>query len=835
MQNLKLAFRTLLKTPFVSVIAIVSLSLGIGANAAMFSMFNQLLRRDVPTVPRAGELVNLGAPGPKPGSTNCNDAGPCSVVFSYPMFRDLEQGQTVFTGIAGHATFGANFTYKNQTDNGQGLYVTGSYFPVLGVRPHLGRLFTPDDDRNIGGHPVAVLSYPYWESKLGADSGVVGKDILVRGHPMTIVGVAGKDFNGVTVTHRPSVFVPITMRAVMSPTTRPSFDRRNMYWIYAFARLKPGVTIDRARVALNEKYHAVISDVEATLQTEMSAATMERFKAKQVTVEPGRVGQSNMDREARTPLLFLMATTAIVLLIACANIANLLLARAANRSTELAVRLSLGASRGQLIRQLLTESFVLAAIGGAASIIVAYWTLGLVSSFMPGEIAATLHFTIQPAALGFTAFLAIATGLGFGLYPALHSTRPDLDAVLRAGSGKISGARSASRFRTSLATAQLALSMALLMMAGLFVKSLNKLAKADLGADIEPVVTFAVSPALSGYTADRTGPLLTRIQQELATLPGVTRASTATVAIMAGNNWGNDVRVQGFQRGPDTDAGSSYNEIGPDYFKAIGATMIAGREFTDGDSRESPRVAIVNETFARKFGLGRDAVGKFMGTGRANDSLNILIVGLVKDLKYSDVKDPVPPVFYTPIRQDTTVGGSSFYVRGAPGGSAGLFTSIKAMMQRIDPTLPLTDMRTMPEQVRANVFVDRMIGTLSTMFAVLAMLLASVGLYGVLAYSVTQRTREIGVRMALGADRGRVGAMILRQVGMMAAIGVPIGVAAALGLAKAAQSMLFEMQGTDPLVMTASVATLGLVALGAGLVPALRASRVDPMQALRYE
>jgi predicted permease len=841
MQNLKLAFRTLAKSPLVTGIAIVSLSLGIGANAAMYSMFNQMLLRDVPTVPNAEELVNLGAPpapgapGTKSGSTNCNDAGPCSVVFSYKMFRDLEQQQTVFTGIAAHATFGANFTYGTQTDNGQGLYVSGQYFPVLGIRPHLGRLLTSDDDKAIDGEMVAVLSYPYWETKLGADSSVIGKNITVRGNLLTIVGVTPKDFNGVTVTHRPFVFVPITLRAVMSPATRPSFERRNNYWVYLFARLKPGVSIERARLALNEKYQPIINDVEAPLQTDMSAETLQKFRTKQVSVEPGRVGQSNMEREAKTPLLFLMATTGIVLLIACANIANLLLARAANRTSELAVRLSLGASRAQLIRQLLTESFLLAAIGGLASIVVAKWTLGLVTNFMPGEIAETLHFTIQPAALGFTALLALVTGLAFGLYPALHSTRPDLDGLLRSGSGKLAGSRSASRFRTSLATAQLALSMALLMMAGLFVKSLNKLAKADLGADIEPVITFSVNPVLSGYTPDRSGPLLQRIQQELAQMPGATVASTATVSLMAGNNWGNSVNVQGFTRGPDTDANSSYNEIGPDYFKSIGATMIAGREFNEGDSRTAPRVAIVNETFARKFGLGKDAVGKFMGTGRINDSLNVLIVGLVKDLKYSDVKDPIPPVYFTPIRQDTLIGGASFYVRGSNANSSALFATARAVVQRIDPTLPITNMLTMPQQVRQNVFVDRMIGTLSTMFAILAMLLAAVGLYGVLAYSVAQRTREIGVRMALGADRGRVRGMVLRQVGIMTAIGAPIGLGGALGLSKAAQSMLFDMQGTDPVVMSIAIVTLTVVALGAGLVPALRASRVDPMQALRYE
>ncbi len=833
MPSLKLAFRMLARAPFVSAIAIISLALGIGANAAMYSMFNQLLQRDVAAVPHPEELVNLQAPGPKPGSTSCSDAGPCEWVFSYPMFRDLERQQQVFTGIAGHSSFGANLTYGKQTDNGQGIYVTGSYFPVLGVRPYLGRLLTPDDDQVIGAHPVAVLSYTYWATKLGADSSVVNTDILVRGHPMTIVGVAPPGFRGVTVTNRPYVFIPMAMRSTLSPTARRAYDDRTVYWMYAFARLKPGVSLDRARVALNEQYRAIINDVEAPLQQNLSDATMQRFRDKRLVLEPGRTGQSNMEAEARPPLLILMATTAIVLLIACANIANLLLARAADRSTELAVRLSLGASRSQLVRQLLTESFVLAALGASASIAVAYWTLGFVTTFLPPGASDSLQFTLQPAALWFTAGLAATTGLAFGVFPAIHSTRPDLDAVLRAGSGKISGARTASRFRTTLATAQLALSMALLMVAGLFVKSLDKLSRADLGANVDPVVTFSVSPLLSGYSFARTGQLISRIQHELSSLPGVSSASAASVRLMAGDNWGRDVSVQGFTRGPDTDAGSRYNEIGPNYFRTIGATLLAGREFTDTDSRNAPRVAIVNEAFARKFGLGGDVVGKFMGFGRT-DTLNIEIVGLVKDIKYSQVKDPAPPVFYTPIVQDTTLGGATFYARAADN-PAGLFASTRAMMQRIDPTLPVTEMWTMPEQVRQNVFVDRMIGTLSTMFAILATLLAAVGLYGVLAYSVAQRTREIGVRMALGADRGAVRAMVLRQVGLMAAIGVPVGVAGALALARGAQSLLFGTQGHDPVVMAAAVVTLVAVAMVAGFVPALRASRVDPMQALRYE
>lgn len=833
MKNLQLAFRVLRKSPFVTMIAVVSLALGIGANAAIYSAFDQMLLRPVPAVPNPDELVNLGAPGPKPGSTSCNDAGGCDKVFSYPMLRDLEKVQTPFTAVAAHNSFGANLSFENKTESGGGLYVSGSYFPVLELQPALGRLLAPGDDDVIGGHAVAVLSYSYWETRLGADSSVLDKQILIRGHPFTIVGVAPKGFDGITVGQRPKVYVPISMRGVINPNGVGAFERRDSYWVYLFARRKPGVTIDQATAAINQTYHPIITDVEAPLQKGMSDKTLALFKAKRVTVEPGRTGQSNIAHNAKTPLLFLFATTAIVLLIACANIANLLLARAATRSTELAVRLSLGARRSQLVRQLLTESFVLAAVGGLASIVVAQWTLALIMSLLPGEIASDLHLTLQPSAILFAALVAIGTGFLFGIFPAVHSTRPDLDAVLRAGSGKTSGARSASRFRTVLATVQIALSMALLMTAGLFLKSLDKVSRADLGLNVDHVVTFSVNPALSGYAPSRSAALFARMEEDLAALPGVTNASTAMVPLLANNNWGNSVSVQGFTRGPDTDANSRYNEIGPDYFRTVGATLIAGREFGSGDARGSAKVAVVNEAFAKKFGLGKDAVGKFMGDG-PRDSLTIQIVGLVKNAAYSDVKDSVPPVYYVPFRQDTTAGTAYFYVRTS-GDPLGVLRAIPNLVKRIDPTLPVDDLRTMPQQVRENVFLDRMIGTLSILFAMLATLLASVGLYGVLAYSVAQRTREIGVRMALGADRGHVRAMVLRQVGMMALIGAPIGIAAAIGLARGARSMLFEMQGTDPVVMALSVLVLTIVALAAGFVPALRASRVDPMQALRYE
>jgi predicted permease len=564
----------------------------------------------------------------------------------------------------------------------------------------------------------------------------------------------------------------------------------------------------------------------------MSDATMARFKAKEVTVEDGRRGQSSVHGEARTPLLLLFAITGIVLLIACANIANLLLARGAGRATEMAVRLSLGAGRRHVLLQLLTESLLLAAVGGVASLVVARWTLVAIGSLLPADAVSTLDFELNAGVALFAGLVAVGTGLVFGMFPALHSTRPDLISTLRASSGQPSGARAAARFRTSLVTAQIALSMALLISAGLFIKSLVNVSRVELGLDPENVVTFGISPELSGYDSTRSQQLFERTEDELASLPGVTSVSAALVPVLSGDNWGNDVRVQGFQSGPDIDSNARFNEVGPGYLRTLGMTLLSGREFTRGDTKGSQKVAIVNEAFAKKFNLGRDAVGKFMSQG--DDSLDIQIVGLAKDAKYSEVKDEVPPVFIIPYRQDGSIGSINFYVRTTQAPEQ-MLRSVRLVMARLDPNLPLEELKTLPQQVRENVFLDRMISMLAAAFAVLATLLAAVGLYGVLAYTVAQRTREIGVRMALGADGSRVRGMVIGQVTRMVLIGGVVGLGAALALGRAASSLLYGLEGHDPVVMVTAAAVLTLVALGAGYLPALRASRVDPMQALRYE
>jgi predicted permease len=833
MFNLKLAFRTLFKTPFVTVVAALSLALGIGANTAIYSIFDLMLRRPLPAG-NPEELVNLGAPGPKPGSQSCSQAGSCDLVFSYLMFRDLQKAQSSpFTAIVAHRNFGSNISIRDLSINTSGMLVSGTYFPTLGVQPRLGRLLTPADDETLGGHYVAVLGHDFWESRLGADPDIVNKTMLINGRQMTIVGVAPKGFDGTVLGTKPFFYVPLSMEREMGVAWQKALTNRRAYWLYLFARLKPGVTLEQAKTAINATYRPIINDVEAPLQTGMSDQTMTRFRAKEITVEDGRRGQSDVYREASTPLILLFSITGIVLLIACANIANLLLARAANREMEMAVRLSLGATRRQLLAQLLTESVVLAFLGGILSLAFAQWTLAGISSLLPGEITAALPFKMSWAAVAFAGAMSLVTGLAFGLFPAIHSTRPDLVTAMRNNSGKLSGGRIASRFRTSLVTAQVALSMALLMSAGLFVKSLWNVSRVKLGVNIDNVLTFTISPRSSGYDSTRSKALYARLEDELASIPGVTGVTSSLVPLLGGSNWGTDVQVQGFKEDADTDDNSRFNEVGAGYFRTLGIELLAGREFTTADDIGRPDVAIVNETFAKKFGLGRDAVGKRMGYADTT-ILHMEIVGLVRDSKYAEVKQETPPLFFTPHRQDSNVGAMNFYVKTS-GDPTRTLRSVPAVVRRLDASLPVEDLRTMPQQVRENVFMDRMISTLSASFALLATLLAAIGLYGVLAYSVAQRTREIGVRMALGADSSQVRRMILRQVGIMVLIGGVIGIGGAIALGRGARSLLFELSGTDPVVMVTSVIVLTLVAMGAGYIPALRASKVDPMQALRYE
>lgn len=829
LRTIRLAFRHLRKSPFVTGVAILSLALGIGANAAIFSLVDQMLLRPIP-VEEPSRLVNFKAPGPHPGSTSCSSIGDCDEIFSYPMFQDLQREQTVFTDIAAHVDFGANVSAQGRTLSTTGLLVSGSYFPVLGLVASRGRLIGPEDARNPGDGRVVVLSHDYWRSALGSDPDVVSKTLLVNGQSLEIIGVAPRGFRGTTLGTEPQIFVPITLRETMVPGWS-GFENRRRYWAYLFARLKPGVSIPQASAGLNVHYSAIIRSLEAPLQRGMSDRTMVEFRRKQVILHPGTLGQSSVRGETSTPLRMLFGITLVVLLIACANISNLLLARGAARSGEMAVRLAIGGTRWQLLTQLFTEALLLGLLGGIAGLGVAFLTLRGMSAIMPQGSSPFLPHLDLPI-IGFTALLAVLTAVLFGLFPALHNTRPDLIASIREDGGQLSGGRVATRWRSALATAQIALALALLVSAGLFAKSLAKVTRLDLGLQVDQVVTFGVSPELNGYTARRSQQFFQRLEDELARTPGVTSVAASMVPLISGSNWGNSVGVEGYPTGPDVDNNSRYNEVGRGYFATLGIPVIVGREFTRSDVLGAPKVAVVNQAFARKFNLGANPVGRRMDTG--NDSLDIEIVGMVQDAKYSEVKAEIPPLFFTPYVQDSTVGALSFYLR-AGGDPTALIPAITRVVKELDQNLPVENLRTMPEQIRENVFLDRFVSLFSTTFALLATLLAAIGLYGVVAFTVAQRTREFGVRMALGADPARVRGMVLGQVLRMTLIGGALGLAASLAIGRVVQSLLFQMEGTDPTVLLVAGLLLSLVALSAGLVPALRASRLDPVRALRHE
>ncbi len=830
MGNIRLAIRHLRKSPFITGVAVASLALGIGANAAIFSLVDQMLLRPLPVVDPS-RLVNLKAPGPHPGSNFCSNIGECDEVFSYPMFQDLQRDQAAFTDIAAHVDFGANISAQGRTMSGQGLLISGSYFPVLGLAPALGRLIGPGDAAAPGDGRVVVLSYDYWRGELGADAGVLSRTLIVNGQSLEIIGVAPRGFNGTALGVKPRVFVPITMRGEMQPWAQ-GFENRRSYWAYLFARLKPGVSLAEASSSLNVLYHGVLEHTEVPLQQGMSDKTMAEFRDKKVVLSPGARGQSSIRGEVTMPLRMLFGVTLLVLLIACANISNLLLARGAARSGEMAVRLAIGGTRRQLMGQLLTEAVLLGAIGGVVGLAVAFLTLRGIGAILPQDTASSFAAHLDLPVIAFTAGLALLTAVLFGLFPAFHGTRPDLISTIREQGGQAAGGRAASRWRSALATAQIGLALALLASAGLFAKSLANIARLDLGVKVDQVVTFRVSPELNGYPAERSLQFFQRLEDELARTPGVTNVSASAVPLLSGSNWGNSVGVEGYPKGPDVDKSSRYNEVGPGYFSTVGIPVLMGREFTRSDALGSPKVAVVNQAFARKFNLGPNPIGRRMDQG--NDSLDIEIVGMVQDAKYSEVKAEIPPQFFVPYTQDERVGALSFYGRTG-GDPAALLPVVTRIVHGLDQDLPLEDLRTMPEQIRENVFLDRFVSFFSVAFAVLASFLAAIGLYGVMAYTVAQRTREFGVRMALGADPASVRGMVLAQVAKMTGVGAIIGLTAAIGIGRVAQSLLFRMQGSDPVVLLGAAGMLALVALGAGLVPALRASSIDPTLAMRHD
>ncbi|RPI57064.1 MAG: ABC transporter permease [Acidobacteria bacterium] len=827
---LRSAIRSLRRTPVLSLAAIASLALGIGANAAIFSAFNQSLLQRLP-VSKPEELVTLSAPGEKRGRVSSSNSGGPEAVFSYPLFRDLERGQQVFAGLAAHRDVPANVAHRGRTSNERALLVSGSYFPVLGLQPALGRLLAPADDQTAGAHRVAVLSHAYWRSRFGEDPSILNDTLMINGEPMTVVGVAPRGFHGTTREDSPDVFVPLMMSAAIH-SDYDALESRRDHWLYLFGRLKPGIARAAAESSMHAVFRGIMHNIESP-QFSGTAQARERYVSRRLLLADGARGEQPNRGEMIPVFVLLFSSTGIVVLIACANIANLLLARGVSRAGEFAVRLSLGARRGQIVTQLLTESLLLAVLGGLAGLFVGRALQEVLRGLLPG-VAETQGFGVDAPVLVFGLGLSLVTALIFGMLPAFHSTRVRVATLARAQAG-LTSAGGGGALRSALVASQIALALALLVVAGLFTRSLVNVGRVDLGMQISNLTTFRISPVLNGYTAERSQALFEQLDDQLSAVPGVRSVTQSTIPLLEGSDASANLTVQGFAAGPDTDTDASTSSIGSRFFSTLGIPLIAGREFTRADSSVSQHVAVVNESFARKFNLGPNAIGTRMELGR-NDKpkFDIEIVGLVRDAKYSEVKDEIPPQFFLPHRQRDTRGAMNYYVRSSLDSSL-INPAISRIVGALDSNLPIENLRSMEDQVRERSRTDALLARVSTGFAALATLLAAVGLYGVLAYSVAQRTPEIGVRLALGADAARIRGMVLGHVGRLTLVGVGVGLAGAVVLGRLAASMLFRVDGIDPVVMSAAVAAVVAVALAAATIPAFRASRIDPAAALRAE
>ncbi|HEY2013450.1 MAG TPA: ABC transporter permease, partial [Bryobacteraceae bacterium] len=746
MSRIRYAFRSLLNAPLLSLVVVLSLGLGIGANTAIFSLLHQVVLSYLP-VEKPEELALLTAPGEfKGGRSSTNNSGGMDYIFSYPVFRELERqapsAADAVSGLAGFRHLGANLAFRSQTVSGSMLTVSGGYFPLLGVKPLLGRILDPSDDVPGRANPVAVLGYGYWRDKLGAQMDVLNQTIRVNSQVFTIVGVAPQGFNGTTLGQDPDVFVPISFKPLLTPNWDGT-KRWDDYWVYLLTRVKSGKTREQAAAALNGPYSGLVDEQAKTVH--MRPDTLRRFRDSRLTLKDGKQGNSSRRDDSRTPILILMTATGLVLLIAMANAANLLLARSAQRRRELAIRAAMGAGRGHLMGQSLTEALLLAAAGGVAGIFLGSATLKLLLYQMSGDspmqsLTSRLEWPVLLFALG----LSIATGLLFGLYPSWEAARASLGVTLKDESGQASSTRGAARVRKALVCAQVMIAAVLLIPTGLFLKSLVNLLHVDLGIRTENVVSFSISPALNGYKPAQSRALFERVEAEMAAIPGVRGVAAAMVPLIAGSNWGNDVQVEGAASATQN-ANSMFNEISPGYFGKMGIPLLAGRDFTDSDNLGAPRVAIVNEQFVKSLLNGRNPIGTRFSTGGGTPDVEI--VGVVKDSHYSGVKQKIPKVYYTPWRQDKELNSLAFYIRSALPADQ-VMPQVRRVLASIDRDLPPEDLRTLDDQIKLNIQSDRLVMQLAAAFAILATVLAMLGLYGVMANSVARRTREIGIRLA---------------------------------------------------------------------------------------
>ncbi len=823
MNNLRHAMRQFTQHPGLSLCIVLMLALGIGATTAIFAVFYQVLVQPLPT-PEPDRLVNIVRAGP--ADARGREA------FSYPMFRDLEKGQTVFDGIAAFSELQMNLVHRGRAVTVSGVFASGHYFKALGLTPVLGRLIDPRDEPRIDESPIVVLSHAFWQNRLGGDPDIVGETLTINGEVFTIIGVAPPGFAGTQLGVRSEIFVPFTMIWRLNPNQpRGMAENRNMIWVRMFARLAPGISAAEATVGINTQFRRILNEFELPQPT-APADQQQQFERQAVELVNGAHGQGNIEGASQS-LRILLGVTLLVLLIVCVNIANLLLARGMSRGVELAVRESMGASRGRLLAQLLTETVLPALLGGLLSLPVAILTLGAIAPMLPARLAGGLALQIGTTAMAFAAGLTLATTLLFGLLPAWRMARMSPALAMKGQAAHSQGGHGAMRLRVALATAQIAFAMILLALAGLFSRSLTNIARLDLGIGIDGMASFSIAPRLSGYETGETEALYDRIAQAFIAYPGVTAVTSAMLPVITGNAMEVGLGIDGYENA-DQPITANFNTIGPGFFSTLAIPLRAGREFNAADMAQPSGKLIVNERFVREYGLGDKAIGRRLRFGPAGGD-GWEIVGVVADAAYSSVKESAPPQIFLPRGALPMFSGTmTFYIRTGVDPDA-LPPVIPRIVAGVDPELPVSNVITLRRQAQENIFIDRLVTTLSVGFAGLAALLTAIGLYGVLTCNVSQRTRELGLRLALGARPETLQKLVLRQVAAMTAIGIGLGLAVAIGLGRVAESLLFGIAGQTPFIFTAAAALLSIVIFGAAWRPARRASRIAPMEALRYE
>jgi predicted permease len=822
------ALRSLAKSPLLTAVAILSLALGIGANTAIFSLFDQVLLRLLP-VEDPESLVMVATRGAHVGSNRGTN------MISYPMYKDYRERNEVFEGILCRRAETVNVGFADATERAEVELVSGNYFEVLGVRPALGRVFTMEDERAPGGDPVIVLNHDYWRNRFSADPGIIGESLRVNGHPMTVVGVAAPGFDGVSLGFRPSLHIPVTMKKAVTPSW-DDLDNRRSRWVQAFGRLKPGVARETAEASI-QTLHKQIIELEAgePYFQNVPSYAKEQFLLSKAVVLPGGQGHSNMRRDLETPLRVLMILVGLVLLITCANVSNLMVAKATSRQKEIALRLAIGAGRRRIVEQLLVESFFVALAGGALGLGLAYWiTVGLIQLAPSDGVRLSLSPVPDARVLGFTLLVSAIAALGFGLLPALQASRTDLVSTIKQQSGA-ARAGHGSRTRKTLVVVQVTIALLLLVGSALFVQSLRNLHTVDPGFDSTNLVRFKVDPTLSGYDVERTKDFYERLQTRLQQQPSIQSVGLAVVAILEGNEWDSTVTVEGYRAADGEDMNPHFNSVSPGYFETLGLPLVAGRDFDERDRTGATGTVVVNETFASKYFPGASALGFHIAFGSGPNVVpDLEIIGVVADASYENLRDEPPRQVFVAAQQADWATEMTAYVRTTMPSDA-VFATIRREVASMDPTMPIFDMTTMEDQLDRSLSIERLVAYLSSSFGALATLLAFVGLYGVTAFGVSQRSSEIGLRMALGARGTTVVGMVLKEVLVLTGIGVALALPAAWGLSALVRSQLFDVAPRDPVTMTLSALGLLAVATLAGAIPAHRASRLDPVTVLRDE